>query len=83
MQLARSTSIRRRRLSLEWLPDCVTSFIFEGRTAIELERAFPESYLELCAETGQQPDPPFNERILGARNRNSAAKRPGAPRSRV
>ena len=40
---------------------------FEGRTATELERAFRESidsYLELCAETGQQPDRPFNGKIL-------------------
>jgi predicted HicB family RNase H-like nuclease len=40
---------------------------FEGRTAAELERAFRESietYLELCAETGEQPDRPFNGKIL-------------------
>jgi predicted HicB family RNase H-like nuclease len=40
---------------------------FEGRTATELERAFRESidsYLELCAEKGQQPDRPFNGKIL-------------------
>ena len=40
---------------------------FEGRTATELERAFCESidsYLKLCAETGQQPDRPFNGKIL-------------------
>ena len=40
---------------------------FEGRTATELERAFRESidsYLELCAENGQQPDRPFNGKIL-------------------
>ena len=40
---------------------------FEGRTATELERAFRESidsYLELCAESGQQPDRPFNGEIL-------------------
>jgi predicted HicB family RNase H-like nuclease len=40
---------------------------FEGRTATELERAFRESidsYLDLCAETGQQPDRPFNGKIL-------------------
>jgi predicted HicB family RNase H-like nuclease len=32
---------------------------FEGRTATALERAFRESidsYLELCAENGQQPN---------------------------
>jgi predicted HicB family RNase H-like nuclease len=42
-------------------------FHFEGRTATELERAFREnidSYLELCAEQGQQPDRPFNGKIL-------------------
>jgi predicted HicB family RNase H-like nuclease len=40
---------------------------FEGRTAAELLRAFRESidsYLELCAETGQQPDLPLNGKIL-------------------
>jgi predicted HicB family RNase H-like nuclease len=40
---------------------------FEGRTAAELERAFRgsiDSYLELCAEAGQQPDRPFNGKIL-------------------
>ena len=40
---------------------------FEGRTATELARAFRESidsFLELCAETGQQPDRPFNGKIL-------------------
>ena len=40
---------------------------FEGRTAAELARGFRESidsYLELCAETGLQPDRPFNEKIL-------------------
>ncbi len=40
---------------------------FEGSTAKELTRAFRESidsYLELCAETGQQPDRPFNGKIL-------------------
>ena len=40
---------------------------FEGRTATELERAFRQSidtYLELCAETGQPPDRPFNGKIL-------------------
>ena len=40
---------------------------FEGETATELERAFRESidsYLELCAENGQQPDRPFNGKIL-------------------
>lgn len=40
---------------------------FEGSTARELARAFRESidsYLELCAETGQQPDRPFNGKIL-------------------
>jgi len=42
-------------------------FHFEGRTASELERAFRESinsYLELCDQTGQQPDRPFNGKIL-------------------
>jgi predicted HicB family RNase H-like nuclease len=40
---------------------------FEGTTAKELARAFRESidsYLELCAETGQEPDRPFNGKIL-------------------
>jgi predicted HicB family RNase H-like nuclease len=40
---------------------------FGGRTAAELERAFRESiksYLELCAENGQQLDRPFNGKIL-------------------
>jgi predicted HicB family RNase H-like nuclease len=40
---------------------------FEGSTAKELTRAFRvsiDSYLELCAETGQQPDRPFNGKIL-------------------
>jgi len=37
------------------------------RTATELARAFRESingYLELCAESDQQPDRPFNGKIL-------------------
>jgi predicted HicB family RNase H-like nuclease len=40
---------------------------FEGSTAKELTRAFRasiDSYLELCAETGQEPDRPFNGKIL-------------------
>jgi predicted HicB family RNase H-like nuclease len=40
---------------------------FEGRTATELERAFRESidsYLEIYTESGQQPDHPFNGKIL-------------------
>jgi predicted HicB family RNase H-like nuclease len=40
---------------------------FEGSTARELARAFRESvdtYLEFCAQTGQQPDRPFNGKIL-------------------
>ncbi len=40
---------------------------FEGSTAKELTRAFRESidsYLEFCAETGQQPDRSFNGKIL-------------------
>ena len=40
---------------------------FEGTTANELMRAFRESidsYLEFCAENGQQPDKPFNGKIL-------------------
>ncbi len=40
---------------------------FEGSTARELSRAFRESidsYLELCAETDQKPDKPFNGKIL-------------------
>ena len=40
---------------------------FEGTNAKEFARAFRESidsYLELCAETGQQPDRPFNGKIL-------------------
>ena len=40
---------------------------FEGTTARELARAVRESidsYLQLCAETGQKPDRPFNGKIL-------------------
>lgn len=40
---------------------------FEGTTATGLARAFRDSidsYLELCNETGQQPDRPFNGKIL-------------------
>lgn len=40
---------------------------FEGSTARELARAFRESidsYLDLCADTGQEPDRPFNGKIL-------------------
>jgi len=40
---------------------------FEGTTARELKRAFRESidsYLEFCAGKGQQPDRPFNGKIL-------------------
>ncbi len=40
---------------------------FEGTTAKELKRAFRDSidsYLEFCTETGQQPDRPFNGKIL-------------------
>jgi predicted HicB family RNase H-like nuclease len=40
---------------------------FEGSTARELERAFRESidaYLEFCAEKGQEPDRPYNGKIL-------------------
>jgi predicted HicB family RNase H-like nuclease len=40
---------------------------FEGSTARELAKAFRESidsYLGLCAETGQAPDRPFNGKIL-------------------
>jgi predicted HicB family RNase H-like nuclease len=40
---------------------------FEGATARELARAFRESidsYLEFCADKGQQPDRPFNGKIL-------------------
>jgi predicted HicB family RNase H-like nuclease len=40
---------------------------FEGTTARELTRAFRQSidsYLEVCAETEQQPDRPFNGKIL-------------------
>jgi len=40
---------------------------FEGATARELARAFRESidsYLALCAETGQEPDRPFSGKIL-------------------
>ena len=47
---------------------------FEGRTATELARAFRESidsYLELSAENGQQPDRPFQWK-------DSAAHRAGA-----
>lgn len=40
---------------------------FEGSSAKELTRAFRESidsYLKFCAEAGQQPDRPFNGKIL-------------------
>ena len=40
---------------------------FEGTTARELARAVRESidsYLQLCAETGQKPGRPFNGKIL-------------------
>lgn len=40
---------------------------FEGSSARELTRSFRESidvYLKLCAETGKQPDRPFNGKIL-------------------
>jgi predicted HicB family RNase H-like nuclease len=40
---------------------------FEGKTAKELARAFRasvDSYLEYCEETGQEPDRPFNGKIL-------------------
>jgi predicted HicB family RNase H-like nuclease len=40
---------------------------FEGKTAKELARAFRASidtYLEYCGETGQEPDRPFNGKIL-------------------
>jgi predicted HicB family RNase H-like nuclease len=40
---------------------------FEGKTAKELARAFRASvdtYLEYCEETGQEPDRPFNGKIL-------------------
>jgi predicted HicB family RNase H-like nuclease len=40
---------------------------FGGTTAKELARSFRESidsYLELCAETGKQPDRSFNGKIL-------------------
>ncbi|MFZ0304875.1 MAG: type II toxin-antitoxin system HicB family antitoxin [Terracidiphilus sp.] len=40
---------------------------FEGSTARELARAFRasiDSYLEFCAEKEQQPDRPFNGKIL-------------------
>ncbi len=40
---------------------------FEGSTARELKKAFRESidsYLQFCAEKGQQPDRPFNGKIL-------------------
>ncbi len=40
---------------------------FEGATARELARAFRQSidsYLELCAETDQKSDRPFNGKIL-------------------
>jgi len=40
---------------------------FEGSTAKELIRAFRasiDSYLDFCGETGQQPDRPFNGKIL-------------------
>ncbi len=40
---------------------------FEGKTAKELARAFRasiDSYLEYCTETGQEPDRPYNGKIL-------------------
>jgi len=40
---------------------------FEGSTAKELARAFRasiDSYLEYCEETGQEPDRPYNGKIL-------------------
>lgn len=40
---------------------------FEGSSAKELTKAFRDSinsYLEFCAEKGQEPDKPFNGRIL-------------------
>jgi predicted HicB family RNase H-like nuclease len=40
---------------------------FEGTMARQLSRAFRgsiDSYLELCAETGEKPDRPFNGKIL-------------------
>ena len=40
---------------------------FEGKTAKELARAFRasvDSYLEYCEESGQEPDRPFNGKIL-------------------
>jgi len=40
---------------------------FEGKTAKELARAFRESvdsYLKYCEETGQEPDRPYNGKIL-------------------
>ncbi len=40
---------------------------FEGGTAKELARAFRasvDSYLQYCAETGQEPDRPYNGKIL-------------------
>ena len=50
---------------------------FEGRTATELSRAFRESidsYLELCAENGQQPDRPFNGKILVRTDRKAVLR---------
>jgi predicted HicB family RNase H-like nuclease len=40
---------------------------FEGKTAKELARAFRasiDSYLKYCEETGQEPDRPYNGKIL-------------------
>jgi len=40
---------------------------FEGKTAKELARAFRasvDSYLEYCRETEQEPDRPYNGKIL-------------------
>ena len=40
---------------------------FEGANARELTRAFRQSidtYLDFCAEKGQEPDRPFNGKIL-------------------
>ncbi len=40
---------------------------FEGRTADELQQSFRDGiddYLALCAERGEEPDRPFNGKIL-------------------
>ena len=40
---------------------------FEGRSVVEIRRAFKDSiddYLEFCAERGEEPDKPFSGRLM-------------------